>query len=129
MTLDVATRRNLELTETLRHGAVQGSLLGVLDATVTSMGGRLLRRWLNQPLLDLDRLSQRLDTVEAFYYNDTPARTRVRAMLKRMSLTWSVWRAVWYRALPGPETCWASAIAWRRCARAPGLGGPDGFRG
>ena len=57
MTLDAATRRNLELTETLRRGAVQGSLLGVLDATVTSMGGRLLRRWLNQPLLDLERLS------------------------------------------------------------------------
>ncbi len=84
MTLDVATRRNLELTETLRQGAVQGSLLGVLDATVTSMGGRLLRRWLSQPLLDLDRLSQRLDTVEAFYH-DTPARTRVRAMLKDVS--------------------------------------------
>ncbi len=84
MTLDVATRRNLELTETLRHGAVQGSLLGVLDATVTSMGGRLLRRWLNQPLLDVDRLGQRLDTVEAFYH-DTPARTRVRAMLKDVS--------------------------------------------
>jgi DNA mismatch repair protein MutS len=46
MTLDAATRRNLELTETLRRGAVHGSLLGVLDATVTSMGGRLLRRWL-----------------------------------------------------------------------------------
>ena len=84
MTLDVATRRNLELTETLRQGTVQGSLLGVLDATVTSMGGRLLRRWLNQPLLDLDRLNQRLDTVEAFHH-DTPARTRVRAMLKDVS--------------------------------------------
>jgi DNA mismatch repair protein MutS len=84
MTLDAATRRNLELTETLRQGKVQGSLLGVLDATVTSMGGRLLRRWLNQPLLDLDRLSQRLDTLEALC-NDTPARTRVRDLLKDVS--------------------------------------------
>ncbi|MFC2036733.1 DNA mismatch repair protein MutS [Chloroflexota bacterium] len=84
MMLDVATRRNLELTETLRRGAVQGSLLGVLDATVTSMGGRLLHRWLSQPLLDLDRLNRRLDTVEAFYH-DTPARTRLRALLKGVS--------------------------------------------
>ena len=60
---------------------MQGSLLGVLEATVTSMGGRLLRRWINQPLLDLDRLNERLDAVEAFYH-DTPARTRLRALLK-----------------------------------------------
>ncbi|NIV36775.1 MAG: hypothetical protein GWN58_47275, partial [Anaerolineae bacterium] len=53
MTLDAATRRNLELTETLRRRAVEGSLLGVLDSTVTSMGGRLLRRWIAHPLLDL----------------------------------------------------------------------------
>jgi DNA mismatch repair protein MutS len=81
MTLDAATRRNLELTETLRRGAVEGSLLGVLDATVTSMGGRLLRRWINQPLLDLAQLNERLDTVEALY-QDTPARTRLRTLLK-----------------------------------------------
>jgi DNA mismatch repair protein MutS len=84
MTLDAATRRNLELTETLRRAAVQGSLLGVLDATVTSMGGRLLRRWLNQPLLDLEHLTQRLDTVEAFY-GDTSTRTRLRALLKNVA--------------------------------------------
>ncbi len=81
MTLDPATRRNLELTETLRRGAVQGSLLGVLDDTVTSMGGRLLRRWMAQPLLDLERLNERLDALEAWYH-DTPARTRLRATLK-----------------------------------------------
>jgi DNA mismatch repair protein MutS len=81
MTLDAATRRNLELTETLRRGVVQGSLLGVLDSTVTSMGGRLLRRWIAHPLLDLLRLDRRLDAVEAFY-GDTPTRTRLREMLK-----------------------------------------------
>jgi DNA mismatch repair protein MutS len=81
MTLDAATRCNLELTETLRRGAVQGSLLGVLDATVTSMGGRLLRRWINQPLLDLELLAERLDIVDAFYH-DTPVRIRLRALLK-----------------------------------------------
>jgi DNA mismatch repair protein MutS len=84
MTLDLATRRNLELTETLRRGAVEGSLLGVIDATVTSMGGRLMRRWINQPLLDLERLSRRLDAVEALY-QDTPVRTRLRTLLKEVS--------------------------------------------
>jgi len=67
MTLDSATRRNLELTQTIRTRSVQGSLLGVLDQTVTSMGGRLLRRWLSQPLLEIERLNLRLDTVEALH--------------------------------------------------------------
>ena len=56
MTLDEATRRNLELTESIRGGTVQGSLLGVLDATLTPMGGRELRRRLSQPLLDVAAL-------------------------------------------------------------------------
>jgi DNA mismatch repair protein MutS len=84
MTLDVATRRNLELMETLRRGEVEGSLLGVLDLTVTSMGGRLLRQWLNQPLLEVEPLNERLDAVETFY-DDTPSRTRVRALLKEVA--------------------------------------------
>jgi DNA mismatch repair protein MutS len=84
MILDAATRRNLELTETLRRGAVQGSLLGVLDGTITSMGGRLLHRWITHPLLDLDRLNRRLDAVEAFF-QDTPARTRLRDLLKNVA--------------------------------------------
>jgi len=81
MTLDAATRRNLELTENLRRGVVEGSLLGVLDSAATSMGGRLLRRWITHPLLDLERLNRRLDAVDAFY-GDTPARTRLRELLK-----------------------------------------------
>ncbi|HMD90524.1 MAG TPA: DNA mismatch repair protein MutS [Anaerolineaceae bacterium] len=63
MTLDVATRRNLELTETIRSGDVQGSLLSVLDHTVTPMGRRLMRQWVSKPLLDLKAIQQRQDGV------------------------------------------------------------------
>ena len=59
MTLDPYTRRNLELFETGRNGSSKGSLLWVLDRTRTPMGGRLLRRWLSQPLLDIPQLLQR----------------------------------------------------------------------
>jgi DNA mismatch repair protein MutS len=69
MTLDAATRRNLELTETLRSGEVRGSLLGVLDCTVTPMGARLLRQWVNQPLLEVAHINERLDRVAAFHGN------------------------------------------------------------
>jgi DNA mismatch repair protein MutS len=65
MTLDAHTRRNLELFESGRGGGVKGSLLGVLDHTRTPMGGRLLRRWLGEPLLDLARLRERQDAVAA----------------------------------------------------------------
>ncbi len=62
--LDPVTRRNLELTATLRDGRVQGSLLAVLDRTTTAMGARLLRRWIQQPLLELAPIVERLDAVE-----------------------------------------------------------------
>lgn len=67
MTLDAATRRNLELTETIRTGDVSGSLLGTIDATITPMGRRLLRQWMGKPLLDLDRIHMRQDQVEALF--------------------------------------------------------------
>jgi len=67
MNLDTATRRNLELTATMRGGGTNGSLLSVLDRTVTPMGARLLRQWVGQPVLDMDRLNARLDAVEALY--------------------------------------------------------------
>ncbi|HDQ72467.1 MAG TPA: DNA mismatch repair protein MutS [Chloroflexi bacterium] len=81
MTLDAPTRRNLELTETIRERKTRGSLLGVLDRTLTPMGGRLLRTRLNQPLLDRAALEARLDEVQAFY-DDTILRGRVREALK-----------------------------------------------
>jgi len=67
MVLDAATRRNLELTETLRSGEVKGSLLGVLDETQTPMGRRMLRQWLSKPLLDLERIQIRHAQVESFF--------------------------------------------------------------
>jgi DNA mismatch repair protein MutS len=84
MMLDAATRRNLELVESIRGGARRGSLLAVLDETVTPMGGRLLRRWLNQPLLQVDRLEERLDDVAAFEGNAT-ARAELRALLRPLA--------------------------------------------
>jgi DNA mismatch repair protein MutS len=69
MVLDAETRRNLELTETIRTGKTQGSLLGVLDSTQTPMGGRLLRQWVSKPLLNVEQIHQRLDAVQFFYKN------------------------------------------------------------
>ena len=63
MVLDTSTRRNLELTATLRDGRKKGSLLGVLDQTVTAMGGRKLRHWLHHPLVDLERIRARHEAV------------------------------------------------------------------
>ncbi len=81
MTLDEATRRNLELTETIRGGSLHGSLLGVLDATLTPMGGRLLRRWLGQPLLSVPALERRLDGV-AGWQGNAVRRAELRELLK-----------------------------------------------
>ena len=63
MELDISARRNLELTETLRSKEKKGSLLWVLDKTKTAMGGRLLRRWLEKPLLDPVEIRSRLMAV------------------------------------------------------------------
>lgn len=66
MILDNATRRNLELTETILKSNPSGSLLNIIDRTVTPMGKRMLRRWINQPLIQLDEINQRLDAVDYF---------------------------------------------------------------
>lgn len=64
MMIDSTSRRNLEITETMRDAKKKGSLLWVLDKTSTAMGGRMLRRWLEQPLMDADEIRMRLDAVE-----------------------------------------------------------------
>jgi DNA mismatch repair protein MutS len=83
MALDAETRRNLELTETLRTGEIRGSLLGILDATLTPMGKRLLRRWIAKPLLDLERIERRHDQVMSFH-SDGLWRAEVRQALKKV---------------------------------------------
>ncbi|MCR5509305.1 MAG: DNA mismatch repair protein MutS [Lachnospiraceae bacterium] len=69
MILDSSTRRNLELTETIRDKQKRGSLLGVLDRTRTAMGGRTLRSFLEQPLIDKKRITARHDAVEELLTN------------------------------------------------------------
>ena len=75
MDLDVNTRRNLELFTAGREDRREHSLLATLDQTRTPMGGRLLRRWLGQPLLDLEELERRLDAV-SYFFSDAFRRAR-----------------------------------------------------
>jgi DNA mismatch repair protein MutS len=83
MLLDESTRRNLELTETMRGGDAKGSLLAVLDSTLTPMGSRLLRRWINQPLLDVEGINRRLDAVQCCV-DDTVLRLQTRDLLGKV---------------------------------------------
>ena len=64
MSLDINARRNLEITEKMRDKSKKGTLLWVLDKTSTSMGGRMLRRWLNDPLIDTLEINNRLNAVK-----------------------------------------------------------------
>ncbi|KQL44484.1 DNA mismatch repair protein MutS [Brevibacillus choshinensis] len=81
--MDGFSRRNLELTETIRDKTKKGSLLWLLDRTETAMGGRLLRRWIERPLLRLQELQARLDAVEALK-GDLLLRSDVRSCLDRV---------------------------------------------
>ncbi|MCM1026154.1 MAG: DNA mismatch repair protein MutS [Roseburia sp.] len=80
MLLDSATRRNLELTETLREKQKRGSLLWVLDKTKTAMGGRLLRSMLEQPLIEKKEMEKRLDAIEELN-GDSVSRDELREYL------------------------------------------------
>ena len=84
MVLDPQTRRNLELFEGGRWGDTRASLYNVLDRTETPMGGRLLRRWLGQPLLDLAQLRHRQDSV-SWFHRSSMRRERILALLESVS--------------------------------------------
>lgn len=83
MVLDAATRRNLELTETIRGGNVRGSLLGELDLTVTPMGKRLIRQWVSKPLVDVVQIYKRQAGL-AFFHTQGFLRAELRAGLKTL---------------------------------------------
>jgi len=69
MILDATTIKNLELLQNFRDFSTHGTLVEVLDETVTPMGGRLLKKWILQPLLDVQQINDRLDAVEEFVKN------------------------------------------------------------
>ncbi|MGY4689898.1 DNA mismatch repair protein MutS [Salibacterium sp. K-3] len=81
MQLDIHARRNLELTETMMEHKKKGSLLWLMDQTVTAMGGRLIKKWIEQPLLDVQEIENRLSLVESFlahYFEREELRDRLR---------------------------------------------------
>ena len=83
MVLSETTQRHLEITRTLYRGTKQGSLISVLDRTMTAMGARKLRQWLNYPLLDLEQIRARQDLGEAFF-EDPVLRQSLRSHLKEI---------------------------------------------
>jgi DNA mismatch repair protein MutS len=83
LVLDHQTRRNLEITQTIRDGTFHGSLLWALDRTSTAMGGRALRRWVLQPLIDLKGIAARQETIAELVAN-TSLRHDLRSMLRKI---------------------------------------------
>ncbi len=83
MALDLSARRNLEINRRTRDGSKKGSLLGVIDKTVTAMGGRLISTWLNSPLLGKNQIENRLNAVEEFK-SDIMLKGAVRELLKKV---------------------------------------------
>jgi DNA mismatch repair protein MutS len=81
--LDHQTRRNLEITQTVRDGSFYGSLLWALDRSCTAMGGRALRRWLLQPLLDIKGIKARQQTIQELKDN-TALRQEIRELLRHI---------------------------------------------
>jgi DNA mismatch repair protein MutS len=81
--VDHQTRRNLEITQTVRDGTFHGSLLWALDRTSTAMGSRALRRWLLQPLIEIKGIKSRQDTIQELLEN-TPLRQDLRHLLKQI---------------------------------------------
>jgi DNA mismatch repair protein MutS len=83
LTIDAASRRNLEITGNLREGGKQGSLFSILDLCHTSMGKRLLRRWLELPLREVGAINERLDGVEELF-RQIVLREQLAVVLKRI---------------------------------------------
>ncbi|MEA3558485.1 MAG: DNA mismatch repair protein MutS, partial [Candidatus Thermoplasmatota archaeon] len=84
MILDSTTLRNLEVIRSFRDGSTKGTLLEVLDHTRTAMGSRMLRNWVQQPLMDVSSIQRRLDAVETLF-NDLFLRSDLKEALKRIT--------------------------------------------
>ena len=84
MMLDNSTRRNLEITQSILGASQEGTLISILDKTVSPMGGRLLKRWITHPLIRLDQIQLRLDKVDAFF-TLAEVRKKVRSLISDMS--------------------------------------------
>ena len=84
MNLDATTRRNLELTETIRNNQSDGSLLHILDHTVTPMGRRLIRQWVSKPLLDKEKIEQRQNSIQ-YFLDQGLLRAELRSTMKTLS--------------------------------------------
>ena len=82
MVLDAQTRRNLEITQSIR-GDFEGSLLWAIDMTLTPMGGRLLRKWITEPLLMREEIERRLDGVQ-WFFTKPGIRAKVRSILREI---------------------------------------------
>jgi len=82
MVLDPATLRNLEIFSSLANGGKEGSLITIIDQTVTPIGGRLLRHWIQNPLRDAQKIKARLDAVEEFVADEN-LRQQIRTVLKK----------------------------------------------
>lgn len=83
MKLDLHARRNLELTETIRHKGKKGSLLWLIDETMTAMGSRMMKRWIERPLLQQKAIEKRLNMVEILLHSFME-RTTLREQLKEV---------------------------------------------
>ncbi|MBR0173109.1 MAG: DNA mismatch repair protein MutS [Lachnospiraceae bacterium] len=125
MLLDAATRRNLELTETIRDKSKRGTLLWVLDHTRTAMGARTLRSFIEQPLTDIREMEKRQDAVEALV-NDASAREEIREYLKPVyDLERLMARITYQHANPKDLLAFASSLRQIPAVRSV----LDGFRG
>ena len=83
MTIDSSSRRNLELTENIKEKSKKGSLIWVLDKTSTTMGGRTLRKWIEEPLISLKDINDRLDSVDELF-DDIYFTDELRDLLKNI---------------------------------------------
>jgi DNA mismatch repair protein MutS len=109
--IDQATRRSLELTQTIREGSRDGSLLAIMDETVTSMGARLLADWLSNPLTDIKAINGRLDAVEEFMGNATLLRDVRELLDQSYDMQRLISRVATGRTSPRDIGCLGSTLA------------------